>query len=108
MKADRFGEAPLSEWRKKLHLPAVSEIRDFVLSKAACKSKNVLVFNKGPGVVTRGRAQGKVMQPHMQGWLGDRIANRIVKAWNELPKNIKDSDQEPKAVRLIRKHTFCS
>jgi len=103
----RVGHFPISHLREQLKIPSVTDIRDRLLCVAAWKkfSANSGSLDRN-GPLTRSKSDGKFIHPVQKGFRAHMIDTKIVAAWNDLPKSVKEERRQAQALKLIKDHVY--
>ena len=93
----------ISTLRDKLGIPSISDIREQILLKAAYRNRDkytTQLLTSGPQ--TRSRSRGDILHPIIKGQLGKMSSTSIDAAWNKIPKDIRELENEELAINSIK------
>ena len=102
----RFGYEDISNLSRKLHIPGIVEIRNYVCQKAAWLRRSYF-RTKIPDVPrTRSQTLKRIPLEDSRGWLGKSLNCTLTPFWNELPLAAKECEDSLKLTCLLKKHVY--
>ena len=85
-------------------MESVEAIRDKIVAFEAWKQRETFLERQSTeGMQTRARKNLKLVAPDQRGWIGKKVATKIVQAWNSIPIDIKLEENYKKAKCLIKR-----
>ena len=102
----RFGYAGISNLRKKLQIPSISEISTYVVSKAAWERRQTFQSEEPSGPMTRSRSKMNLPQKDERGWNGKITSTVLTKAWNSLSLELKTCNSIEQLKKKLKLNIF--
>ena len=104
LRKPKYGHIPITSYREKLGMESVEAIRDKIVAFEAWKQRETFLERQSTeGIKTRARKNLKLAAPDQRGWLGKKVATKIVQAWNSIPIDIKLEENYKKAKCSIKR-----
>ena len=102
----RFGYAGVSNLRKTLQIPSISEISTYVVSKAGWERRHTFQNEEPSGTITRSRTKMNLPQKDERGWNGKITSTVLTKAWNSLSQELKMCVSIQQLKKKLKQNTF--
>lgn len=103
---ERFSKDSISALRRRLKIPDIDEIKNYIIQKAAWNQRDKFLNHEFRGLTTRSKKRSELPLPDERGWLGKMVKTILLKAWRDLPSELKLCKLVSSAKEILKRTNF--